>query len=67
MTTGAVPQLARHSTNSIVPSPSAETSFSYTLNDSGEERHVGIPEQGGRELIAPDPLPPVNPMVGAVV
>lgn len=35
-----------------------QTSFSYTLNDSGEERHVGIPEQGGRELIAPDPLPP---------
>lgn len=34
------------------------TSFSYTLNDSGEERHVGVPEQGGRDLISPDPLPP---------
>jgi len=35
-----------------------QTSFSYTLNESGEERHVGVPEQGGRDLIAPDPLPP---------
>src|SRR6202012_2763946 len=35
-----------------------QTSFSYTLNESGEERHVGVPEQGGRDLIVPDPLPP---------
>jgi ATP-dependent Lon protease len=35
-----------------------QTSFSYTLNETGEERHVGVPEQGGRDLIAPDPLPP---------
>src|SRR5687768_1261719 len=34
------------------------TSFSYILNDSGEERFVGVPEQGGRDLISSDPLPP---------
>src|SRR3984893_3528597 len=34
------------------------TSFSYTLNDTGEERFVGVPEQGGRNMISGDPLPP---------
>lgn len=34
------------------------TSFSYVDNDSGEERFVGVPEQGGRALISADPLPP---------
>jgi ATP-dependent Lon protease len=34
------------------------TSFSYILNESGEERFVGVPEQGGRDLISSDPLPP---------
>ena len=34
------------------------TSFSYTLQESGEERFVGVPEQGGRDLISSDPLPP---------
>jgi ATP-dependent Lon protease len=34
------------------------TSFSFLDNDSGEERFVGVPEQGGRDLIAADPLPP---------
>jgi ATP-dependent Lon protease len=34
------------------------TSFSYTLNDTGEERFVGVPEQGGRNMISADPLPP---------
>jgi ATP-dependent Lon protease len=34
------------------------TSFSYTLQDSGEEKFVGVPEQGGRDLISADPLPP---------
>ena len=34
------------------------TSFSYTLQDTGEERFVGVPEQGGRDLISIDPLPP---------
>ncbi len=33
------------------------TSFSYTVNASGEERFVGVPEQGGQDLISADPLP----------
>lgn len=35
-----------------------QTSFSYTLQESGEERFVGVPEQGGRDLISADPLAP---------
>lgn len=35
-----------------------QTSFSYTLQDTGEERFVGVPEQGGRDLISVDPLSP---------
>src|SRR5678815_1364761 len=34
------------------------TSFSYTLQDTGEEKFVGVPEQGGRDLVTSDPLPP---------
>jgi ATP-dependent Lon protease len=34
------------------------TSFSYTDNETGEEHFVGVPEQGGRDLISADPLPP---------
>ena len=34
------------------------TSFSYTLQESGEEKFVGVPEQGGRDLISIDPLSP---------
>jgi ATP-dependent Lon protease len=34
------------------------TSFSYLDNESGEERFVGVSEQGGRDLISADPLPP---------
>jgi ATP-dependent Lon protease len=35
-----------------------QTSFSYLVNDSGEEKFVGVGEQGGREMISADPLPP---------
>ncbi|MBK1643070.1 TIGR02688 family protein [Thiocapsa imhoffii] len=35
-----------------------QTSFSYLVNDTGEERFVGVAEQGGRDLISADPLPP---------
>lgn len=35
-----------------------QTSFSYTLQETGEERFVGVPEQGGRDLISLDPLAP---------
>jgi ATP-dependent Lon protease len=34
------------------------TSFSYTFQETGEEQFVGVPEQGGRDLISTDPLPP---------
>jgi ATP-dependent Lon protease len=34
------------------------TSFSYLDNGTGEEIFVGVPEQGGRDLISSDPLPP---------
>ena len=35
-----------------------QTSFSYIDNDTREERYVGVPEEGGRDLISPDPLAP---------
>jgi ATP-dependent Lon protease len=35
-----------------------QTSFSFIDNESREERFVGVPEQGGSNLIATDPLQP---------
>lgn len=35
-----------------------QTSFSYQRGETGEERFIGVPEQGGRDLIASDPLAP---------
>ena len=35
-----------------------QTSFSYIDNDTREERFVGVPEQGGRDMISTDPLAP---------
>jgi ATP-dependent Lon protease len=35
-----------------------KTSFSYIDNETREERFVGVPEEGGRDLIAIDPLAP---------
>ncbi len=35
-----------------------QTSFSYIDNESREERYVGVPEEGGRDLISLDPLAP---------
>ena len=35
-----------------------QTSFSYQINETGEERFIGVPEQGGKGLISPDPLAP---------
>src|SRR5208282_2386664 len=35
-----------------------QTSFSYTLQETGQEKFVGVPEQGGRDLISTDPLSP---------
>jgi ATP-dependent Lon protease len=42
------------------------TSFSYTDVETGEERFVGVPEQGGRNLISSDPLPPGSIYTAAV-
>ncbi|MEW6425913.1 MAG: protease Lon-related BREX system protein BrxL [Bacillota bacterium] len=35
-----------------------QTSFSYLDNETREERYVGVPEEGGRNLISTDPLAP---------
>lgn len=43
-----------------------QTSFSYASKESGEEKFVGVPEQGGRDLIASDPLPPGTVYTGGV-
>jgi ATP-dependent Lon protease len=36
----------------------SRTSFSYIDRDTREQHFVGVPEEGGRGLISPDPLPP---------
>lgn len=43
-----------------------QTSFSYIDNVTREERFVGVPEQGGRDLISSDPLPPGSVYVASV-
>jgi ATP-dependent Lon protease len=35
-----------------------QTSFSFIDNESREERFVGVPEQGGKEMLSTDPLAP---------
>src|SRR5437667_7140583 len=35
-----------------------QTSFSYIDSETMEERYVGVPEEGGRDLISTDPLAP---------
>lgn len=35
-----------------------QTSFSYIDQETRQERFVGVPEEGGRNVIAPDPLAP---------
>ena len=35
-----------------------QTSFSYQISETGEEKFVGVPEQGGKDLISPNPLAP---------
>ena len=35
-----------------------QTSFSYVDSETREERFVGVPEQGGQDMIAADPLAP---------
>jgi len=43
-----------------------QTSFSYSDRESGEEKFVGVPEQGGRDLVAADPLAPGSVYTGSV-
>jgi ATP-dependent Lon protease len=35
-----------------------QTSFSTLDKETGEEHFIGVPEEGGRDLISSDPLPP---------
>jgi ATP-dependent Lon protease len=42
------------------------TSFSYLVEETGEERFIGVPEQGGRDLISADPLAPGSVYAGSV-
>ena len=42
----------------MAPVEYGQTSFSYVDVESREEHFVGVPEEGGRGLISPDPLAP---------
>jgi ATP-dependent Lon protease len=44
----------------------SQTSFSYIDIESREEHFVGVPEEGGRELISADPLAPGSVYAGTV-
>jgi ATP-dependent Lon protease len=43
-----------------------KTAFSYFDRELGEEKFVGVPEQGGRDLVAADPLSPGSVYTGAI-
>ncbi len=43
-----------------------QTSFSYIDAETREERYVGVPEEGGRDLISTDPLAPGSVYAGSV-
>jgi ATP-dependent Lon protease len=43
-----------------------QTSFSYLDHETRNERFVGVPESGGRELIATDPLAPGSVYCGTI-
>ena len=44
----------------------SQTSFSYSINKTGEENFVGVPEQGGQDLIAAEPMAPGSVYVASV-
>lgn len=43
-----------------------QTSFSYIDNETREESFIGVPEEGGDNLISTDPLPPGSAYTAAV-
>lgn len=43
-----------------------QTSFSYIDIESREERYVGVPEAGGKDLLSTDPLAPGSVYVSSV-
>lgn len=43
-----------------------QTSFSYIDTESREEKFVGVPEEGGRDLISTDPLAPGSTYAASV-
>jgi len=43
-----------------------QTSFSYIAPETREEHYVGVPEQGGRDMISADPLAPGSVYTAAV-
>ncbi len=43
-----------------------QTSFSYIDTETREERYVGVPEEGGRDMISIDPLAPGSVYVASV-
>jgi ATP-dependent Lon protease len=43
-----------------------QTSFSYIDSETRDERYVGVPEEGGRDLISSDPLAPGSAYVASV-
>ncbi len=43
-----------------------KTSFSYSDKETGDEKFVGVPEQGGRDLVAADPLAPGSVYAGTI-
>ena len=50
----------------MLPFEYSKTSFSYINRSSQLEQYVGVPEEGGRELIPQDPLPPGTVFAAAV-
>ena len=43
-----------------------QTSFSYIDNETMQEHFVGVPEEGGRQLIELDPMPPGSVYTAAI-
>tara|TARA_Y100001978_G_C23670105_1_gene423286 strand:+ start:25 stop:1479 length:1455 start_codon:yes stop_codon:yes gene_type:complete len=44
----------------------SQTSFSYSINETGQENFVGVPEQGGQDLISTETMNPGSVYVSSV-